>query len=60
VENLLNYEQAAKRLGLKIGTLYALVSTKKIPHIRLSKRIVRFDATALDAWLAAHTVEGEK
>jgi excisionase family DNA binding protein len=38
------------------GTLYALVSQGRIPHIRLGKRIVRFSAKALDAWLAENTV----
>jgi excisionase family DNA binding protein len=56
MEALLTYDQASKRLNLRVGTLYALVSQGRIPHIRLGKRIVRFSAEALDAWLAENTV----
>ena len=51
---LIGYEEAAKKLGIKIGTLYSWVSQGKgPPHVRLSGRLVRFDEEALDAWLAA-------
>jgi excisionase family DNA binding protein len=49
---LLTYREAAGVLGLKLGTLYALVSRNAIPHVRLSARIVRFDAEKLSAWVA--------
>lgn len=55
---LLTYEQAARRLALKRGTLYALVSARRIPHVRMSSRIVRFKASDLDAWVASHQVSG--
>ena len=56
-QEMLTYTEVVKRTGLKIGTLYALVSQKRIPHVRLSSRLVRFPADDIDAWLEAHRVE---
>lgn len=53
---LLTYQEAADLLGIKLATLYALVSKRAIPHIRVSGRIVRFDAAELRAWLEARSV----
>ena len=53
---LLAYKDAAYELGLPIGTLYSLVSRRRIPHLRLGKRLVRFDKTQLAAWVAKHLV----
>lgn len=49
--DLLDYEQAAAFLGVRRGTLYSWVSTKRIPHLRLSGRLVRFDRAELQRWL---------
>lgn len=49
--NLLTYKDAADLLGLRPGTLYAMVSRHQIPHVRLGKRLVRFDAAELNQWL---------
>ena len=49
----LTYAAVAERLGVKVGTVYAWVSRKQIPHIRLGKRVVRFPADAIDEWLEA-------
>ena len=47
----LTYTQAAKLLGIPKGTLYAWVHERRIPHIRLSGRMVRFDEAELLAWM---------
>lgn len=49
----LDYREAADLLGLKVATLYSKVSRKEIPHIRLSPRLVRFERSALEAWIAS-------
>ena len=54
--NFLNYWQAAELLNIKIGTLYALVSRKRIPHVRLGGRLVRFSRDDLEAWVREHSV----
>lgn len=53
----LKYKHAAEYSGLPEGTLRSLVSTKKIPHIRIGPRTVLFDSEQLDAWLAERTVK---
>ncbi len=57
VENeLLSYADAARFLGMAKGTLYSLVHDKRIPHVRLGARLVRFSRAALGAWLEEKTV----
>lgn len=53
---ILNYEEAAKLLGVPVGTVYAWVSQKKIPHLRLGPRLVRFRKTEVEKWLLLHHV----
>lgn len=52
----LRYREAAALLHMPVGTLYALVSRRQIPHIRLSPRLVLFDRETLEKWLQAHEV----
>ncbi len=59
MQPLLTYDQAAAILNVAVGTLYAKVSRKQIPHRRLSGRLVRFDEAELKAWIAAHAVKDE-
>jgi excisionase family DNA binding protein len=53
----LNYAEAAELLGMRIGTLYALVSRQRIPHVRLSRRMVRFPERELRRWMNSHLVQ---
>jgi excisionase family DNA binding protein len=59
---LIDYGEAARRLGIKVATLYALVSKRRIPHVRLGRRFVRFDVRDLAAWVDAQRVspDGQK
>ncbi|MGO9664304.1 MAG: helix-turn-helix domain-containing protein [Polyangia bacterium] len=52
----IGYSEAAKMLGLPRGTLYWLVNQRRVPHVRLGRRLVRFSVRELQAWLKAHTV----
>ena len=56
MEALITYAQAAALLGLKLPTLYTLVSRRTIPHVRLSGRIVRFDPVVLEHWRKSRAV----
>ena len=56
MEDLLTYAEASKHLNIKLGTLYALVSEERVPHVRLGPRLVRFSRSGLDAWLQQHAV----
>ena len=54
---LLTYQQAATRLGITLSTLYSLVHQRRVPHVRLGPRFVRFKPAELDAWVEAHRVD---
>lgn len=56
---LLNYAEAAALLGIKTMALRRLVQTKQVPHTRLGKSFVRFEADELKRWLAACRVAAE-
>lgn len=56
VAEMLTYRQAATFIGVPIGTLYAWVHTRAIPHVRLGPRLVRFSRDALARWVEARSV----
>jgi excisionase family DNA binding protein len=53
---LCGYKEAAKFLGVPLGTLYAWVHQKRVPHVRFGARAVRFDRQALRAWIDRKTI----
>ena len=53
---LLTYQELAKLLGIKVNTLYTLVSQRRIPHVRIGSRLVRFDRRQIERWLTAKRV----
>lgn len=53
---MLSYVEASRMLGVPVGTLYFWVSRRRIPHVRLGKRLVRFRRAEIDAWIAKHQV----
>ena len=54
---MLNYKQTAEYLGVPVGTVYALVSQNRIPHVRLGPRFVRFPELDLQKWIEDKRVE---
>ena len=56
----IGYSEAAKMLGLPRGTLYWLVNQRRVPHVRLGRRLVRFSVRELQSWLAEHAVPARK
>ena len=53
---MLTYSDVATLLGIPKGTVYAMVHAGAIPHVRLGPRLVRFERTAVLAWLEEHRV----
>lgn len=47
----LTYAEASQFLSVPVGTLYYWVYEKRIPHHRLSSRMVRFRRSELETWL---------
>jgi excisionase family DNA binding protein len=54
---LVDYEIAARYLGIPVGTLRSMVCRRQIPHVRLSARVVRFELAALDAVIEERRVD---
>ncbi len=52
----LTYSEAAAFLNVKVQTLRSMVCRRQVPHIRLSGKMVRFDADELERWLRARSV----
>ena len=50
-EAMISYKELSAMIGLPLGTLYSLVHFKRIPHVRLGKRLVRFSKTKIIEWL---------
>ncbi len=57
MKELLDYREASEILGLPVGTLYAKVSRKEIPHVRFGIRSVRFYRDDLLALISRGTVQ---
>jgi excisionase family DNA binding protein len=52
---LISVQAAAGYTGLSAHTIYAMVSQRRIPHIKLG-RLVKFDVPMLDEWIKKNTV----
>ena len=55
--DLLSYEEASSFLNVPINSLYSLVCKKRIPHLRLGRRFVRFSKRELQEWLNTHRIK---
>jgi excisionase family DNA binding protein len=55
-EGLMDYRAASKFLGVPVGTLYSWVHLRRIPHLRITGKMVRFDPEELRRWLEARRV----
>ena len=52
---LINVTEAAEYTGLSVHTLYAMVSQRRIPFVKVG-RLTKFDLRLLDEWIAKNTV----
>jgi len=52
---LWDVHEVAEFLGLAVGTVYHLLSQKRLPCVRLSARCVRFDPRQIAEWVAQRT-----
>lgn len=51
----MDIQELCRILGIKRATVYAWIYQKKIPHIKLSSRLVRFRESEILDWLAARS-----
>jgi len=54
MEELLTIKQAAELMHVKVWTLRAWVSQKRIPYVKLG-RLVRFDPKAINEFIAENS-----
>lgn len=52
---LLTADEAARLLRVPRSTLYELVRSRGLPHIRIGERGLRFTRSDLDQWIAENT-----
>ena len=55
LRRLLDIKAAAEYTGLSPHTVYAMVSQRRIPFVKVG-RLVKFDVGLLDAWIKQNTV----
>ena len=56
-DHLINVKQVAELLGLVPGSVYHLISQRRLPVVRLSARCVRFRRSDIDRWIAERVVD---
>lgn len=54
-EPLLDAGEAAQLLRVPRSTLYELVRSRGLPHVRIGERGLRFTRDSLQEWVAANT-----
>jgi excisionase family DNA binding protein len=54
-EKLMTIDELAEMLSMTKKTIYQNVHFKRIPHISVNKKTLRFDPKAIDAWLKSKT-----
>jgi excisionase family DNA binding protein len=52
---LLSANEAAQLLHVPRSTLYELVRSRGLPHVRIGERGLRFTRPGLEEWIAANT-----
>jgi excisionase family DNA binding protein len=56
-DRLLTIEEVAELTGLASGSIYHLVSQRRIPVVRISSRCIRFRLSSLERWFDDLTEE---
>jgi excisionase family DNA binding protein len=59
MEKLLNVDELSEILGVTKATIYSWTSRNKIPHIKLSKRLLKFKKNDIEAWIAKRAVSAD-
>lgn len=59
-DRLLTIKELSELTGLKVGTLYHLVSAKRVPVVRISRRCIRFRRSSLETWFEQLTQKPEE
>ena len=55
-EPLLDAREAAKLLHVPLSTLYELVRSRGLPHVRIGRRGLRFTRADLARWIGQNSI----
>ncbi|MET0557502.1 MAG: helix-turn-helix domain-containing protein [Solirubrobacterales bacterium] len=55
LEQLLTADEAARLLHVPRSTLYELVRSRGLPHVRIGDRALRFTRGDIEAWIEQNT-----
>jgi excisionase family DNA binding protein len=55
-KRLLNPEEAARYLGLKVDTIYKMARLRALPSVKVG-RALRFDVNKLERFVEQHSIE---
>lgn len=55
--NLLTIRELADLLGVSKTHIYSLVAKDRIPYIKLSPKLLRFDRTEIERWIEERSTE---
>jgi excisionase family DNA binding protein len=55
LKRLIDIKATATYTGLSAHTIYAMVSQRRIPYVKVG-RLVKFDVALLDTWIKQNTV----
>jgi len=56
MDKLIDIDELSEILGVTKATIYSWTSQNKIPHIKLSKRLLKFREDEITEWIAQRTV----
>jgi len=56
VNRLLSIKEVSDYTGLAVGTIYNMVSQKRIPHVKLG-RLTKFKPGEIERWVKDHSVK---
>jgi predicted DNA-binding transcriptional regulator AlpA len=59
-DRLLTIKQVSELTGLAVGSLYHLVSQKRVEVVRISSRCIRFRLSSLERWFDDLTEEARR
>ncbi|HAM52099.1 MAG TPA: hypothetical protein DCP92_15945 [Nitrospiraceae bacterium] len=56
MERLMDIREVSEMLGVTKATIYSWTSQNKIPHVKLSKRLLKFRESEFKDWIAEKSV----
>ncbi len=59
LNEMVTAEEMASRLKVRKNTIYAWVTRREIPFVKLPRNTTRFHLSAIEAWLAKRASKGK-